>query len=39
MTHQLYQYLKNEWITNNHPKYQHYFEDWVNYYNQLWLKN
>lgn len=45
MTDQLYQYLKNEWKINNHPRYQHYFDDWVKnltktqiyYYNKLWL--
>lgn len=43
---ELYEYLKNEWKENNLPKYQKYFEEWVNnltdiqiyYYNKLWLK-
>lgn len=46
MSNELYQYLKNEWRENNLPKYQKYFENWVNnltetqiyYYNKLWLK-
>ena len=42
----LYQYLKIEWEKNNLPKYQKYFDEWINnlttiqiyYYNKLWLK-
>ena len=42
----LYQYLQTQWKRNNIPKYQKYFEEWVNnltdtqiyYYKKLWLK-
>ena len=27
---ELYEYLKNEWRYNNHPKYMKYFDDWYN---------
>ena len=25
----LHLYLQNEWIERNHPKYHHYFKEWV----------
>ena len=27
---ELYEYLKNEWRYNNHPKYMKFFDDWYN---------
>lgn len=46
MNERLYKYLQNEWMFNNHPKYQKYFGEWVSnltetqiyYYNILWLR-
>ena len=46
MNDKLYQYLKEQWKTNNLPKYQKYFGEWVNnltdyqiyYYNLLWVR-
>lgn len=29
MTKKLYNWLKEEWKTSNHKKYQKYFEEWV----------
>ena len=46
MNELLYLYLNEEFRQNNVPKYQKYFDIWVNnltenqinYYNKLWLK-
>jgi len=46
MNDRLYKYLQDEWKRNNLPKYQKYFEEWVNnltenqiyYYKTLWLR-
>ena len=46
MNELLYFYLKEEFRQNNVPKYQKYFDIWINnltenqinYYNKLWLK-
>jgi hypothetical protein len=29
MRRELYEWLKERWRRDNHPKYQHYFEQWV----------
>lgn len=47
MTEELKKYLRIEFNKNNLPKYQKYFNIWVdnltinqiNYYKQLWLKS
>ena len=47
MNEKLYKYLQIEWRWNNHPRYQHYFKEWVDnltdtqilYYKKLWLKD
>ena len=46
MDHQLYLYLKHEWINCNSLKYYSYFDTWIKnltniqiyYYNTLWMK-
>lgn len=29
ITTELYEWLKKEWRYNNHPKYQQYFDEWI----------